>query len=211
MRRRPNPSLLAVLMAATALWACPVRYKALMAQPSDRFPVAWDGTSAAGRSAPAPTAAPAPAPPPPAASKGRTRPPSGKMLAVLTFKADRSAKLGGNQVVMLTDFVRQLAFRHAGHMGIMTRENIDVLLQAHGTTLEKCSEAQCEVEFGQKIGADVVVSGSISKLGTYLFLHLRAHDTSAGRLVGAETVKAKDIDALVEALEEAATKIFAGL
>ena len=173
----------------------------LRARSTGPFPHPWDSPAdvpgaAAGTAAPAAKAA---------------KKDTGKMLAVLTFAADRSARLEAQQVVMLTDYFRQLAFREAGHYGIMTRENMEVLLKAHGTSLEKCSEAQCEVEFGQKIGADVVVSGGLSKLGSYLFLNLKAHDTAQGVLLGAQTIKAKDVDAMVDAMDEAAKALFAPL
>jgi len=133
------------------------------------------------------------------------------MLAVLSFKVDTSAGLDEQQVNMITDYVRQLAFKTAGHHEIMTSENMEVLLESHGTTLAQCADAQCEVEFGQKIGADFVVSGNLSRLGSYLFLNLKAHDTAKGVLLGAETVKAKDVDGLIEGLDVAAATLLSGL
>ena len=129
------------------------------------------------------------------------------MLAVLSLKSDPSTGLGDDHVNMLTDYVRQLAFKVAGQHDIMTSENMEVLLKSHGTTLAQCAEASCEVEFGQRIGADFVVSGTLSKLGSYLFLNLKAHDTGKGVLLSAETVKAKSVDGLVEGLDLAALKL----
>ena len=206
----------AVLLSCMPLLAsCAVSSLELQAEPTEEFPIPWHEPNGArptkidrsGLSA-SPVVnvgqAQRPKPPQPRAS-------SGKMLAVLSLKADASSGLGPDHVAMLTDFVRQLAFKAAGQHEIMTSENMEVLLKSHGTTLAQCAEASCEVEFGQRIGADFVVSGALSKLGSYLFLNLKAHDTGKGVLLSAETVKAKSVDGLVEGLEAAAFKLLASL
>ena len=199
----------------TLLTACTLKSLELRAEPTSEFPIPWHEPDGArptkmDRSGPSPSPvvnvaqAPRSAPAKPQAK-------SGKMLAVLSLKANASAGLGPDHVAMLTDYVRQLAFKAAGHHEIMTSENMEVLLKSHGTTLAQCAEASCEVEFGQRIGADFVVSGALSKLGSYLFLNLKAHDTGKGVLLSAETIKAKSVDGLVEALEAAAFKLLASL
>jgi hypothetical protein len=210
-----------VLLAAcmTLLCACLVDRLELQADPTALFPTPWHEPhgerptppGSMGMSGPTMVvAAPQPAGVAPTQSAA-PRVSSGKMLAVLSLKSDPSAGLGIEHVAMLTDYVRQLAFKAAGHHEIMTSENMEVLLKSHGTTLAQCAEASCEVEFGQRIGADFVVSGALSKLGSYLFLNLKAHDTSKGVLLSAETVKAKTVDGLVEGLDAAALKLLGHL
>lgn len=199
----------------TLLCSCVVDRLELRAETTSSFPTPWHepggerATPVGVAQAPVVTA-PAPAP---VATPVRTadRGSSGKMLAVLSLKSDASSGLGSDHVTMLTDYVRQLAFKAAGHHEIMTSENMEVLLKSHGTTLAQCAEASCEVEFGQRIGADFVVSGALSKLGSYLFLNLKAHDTAKGVLLSAETVKAKTVDGLVEGLDAAALKLLGHL
>jgi hypothetical protein len=208
---------LAALAGAVLMTGCMTNHMQLRSQPTQTFPTSWESgvtptaTVIQPRVAAAPTPAPAAPVPQAVAPRPPTRAKSGKMLAVLTFKTDKSAGLGFQQAAMITDYVRQLAFKAAGHHEIMTSENMEVLLKSHGTTLAKCAEAACEVEFGQKIGADFVVSGNLSKLGSYIFLNLKAHDTAKGVLLGAETVKAKDVDGLIEGLDAAAAALLGGL
>jgi hypothetical protein len=58
----------------------------------------------------------------------------------------------------------------------MTRENLLILLQATGKSLEEC-EGECEVDTGRRIGADLILSGDVQKLGLIFKISLRMHNT----------------------------------
>jgi hypothetical protein len=105
-----------------------------------------------------------------------------------------------------TDIVRSAAVRKGQQFQVMTRENLLVLLQASGKDLAQC-EGECEVETGRRIGADVVVSGDLQKVGTKLKLSLRLHETRGGRLLGAEVASGKSVDDLDTAATEAADRL----
>ena len=196
-------------LTVALLCSCAVNRVELRAVSTPNFPTPWHEPNGERATQVGQLQAQAPAP---VASAPTSKPAtSGKMLAVLTLKSDASTGLSSDHVTMLTDYVRQLAFKVAGQHEIMTTENMEVLLKSHGTTLAQCAEASCEVEFGQRIGADFVVSGGLSKLGSYLFLNLKAHDTAKGVLLAAETVKAKNVDGLVEGLDAAAFRLLQGL
>src|SRR5260370_31785303 len=78
---------------------------------------------------------------------------------------------------------------------VITRENMLVLLQASGKTLEEC-EGECEVDTGRRIGADLVVSGELLKFGTNYKLDLKLHETADGRLLAGAIASGKTIDEL---------------
>jgi len=80
---------------------------------------------------------------------------------------------------------------------VISRENMLVLLQAQGKQLAEC-EGECEVETGRRIGADLVVSGEVLRVGESLKASLRLHETQSGTMVSAATVAAttpEDLDA----------------
>jgi len=61
----------------------------------------------------------------------------------------------------------------------MTRENLLVLLQSSGKDLANC-EGECEVDTGRRIGADVIISGEIQKVGTPYKISLRLQRRTKG-------------------------------
>jgi TolB-like protein len=80
---------------------------------------------------------------------------------------------------------------------VISRENMLVLLQAQGKQIADC-EGECEVETGRRIGADLVVSGEVLRVGESLKASLRLHETQSGTLVAAATAAAttpEDLDA----------------
>src|SRR5207237_489085 len=97
-------------------------------------------------------------------------------LAVLDFRN----KLKGEDVdaSYFSNAVRVAVKRTAPSVRVMTRENVIVLLQAQGKTLEDC-EGECEIDTGRRLGADYVVSGEILRIGSSYPLDLRLHDPLA--------------------------------
>ena len=74
-------------------------------------------------------------------------------LAVLDFRN----KLPNRDEVDWTyfaDLVRSAALRAVPTLQVITRENLDVLLQSTGRKIEDC-EGECEVDTGRRIGADL--------------------------------------------------------
>ena len=126
---------------------------------------------------------------------------SGK-IAVLDFKS-YAKDFKPEDVRYFTDLVRGATLRAAPGLEVMTRENLLVLLQATGKTLDQC-EGECEVDTGRRIGADAVISGDVLKVGSRYKMSLRLHDTHAGRLLSTAIASGKTVDELDEALTKAA-------
>jgi len=96
----------------------------------------------------------------------------------------------------LSDQVRAAAKAAMPEAKVITRENMLVLLQSGGKTLEQC-EGECEVDTGRRIGADLVVSGELLRFGTQYKLNMKLHDTRSGDLVSgavASGAAAEDLD-----------------
>jgi hypothetical protein len=128
-------------------------------------------------------------------------------LAVLEFYLARGLDLDR---IYLSDRVREVFGERAPYLFIMTRESAEVLLAAQGKTMAEC-QGECEVETGKKLGADFIVSGRITKFGSWLLLTLRLHSTSEARLLRAVEAKGKDADALLEACEKTIGDLVAAL
>jgi len=122
----------------------------------------------------------------------------GPLLAVLEFKnklpeADRKSV----DASYFSDVVRAAALQSAPQVRVITRENLLVLLQSSGKKMEEC-EGECEVDTGRRIGADLVISGELLRVGSSLKLNLRLHDTHEGKLLSAALVSGRSVDELDE-------------
>jgi len=132
-------------------------------------------------------------------------------LAVLDFKNKLSAS--DKQEVDATyfaDVVRSAALRTVPTLQVITRENLIVLLTSTGKKLEEC-EGECEVDTGRRIGADLVISGDLLKIGTNFKLNLRLHETHGGQLVSGAVAAGKTVDDLDANTNEAVTTLLAPL
>jgi hypothetical protein len=157
--------------------------------------------------APVPVRAPAPVPVPvtlPALAVPTVLVTSGK-LAVLDFKSFTDA-LKPEDVRYFTDVVRGEVLRRAPGVQVMTRENLLVLLQATGKDMASC-EGECEVDTGRRIGADMVISGEVLKVGTHFKLSLKLHETHDGRLLSTAVGSGKTIDELDDSAQTAAGEL----
>ena len=130
-------------------------------------------------------------------------------IAVLEFAGDGSVE--ESLLGLLADRVRNAALRRLDtrEWEVMTRENMLVLLEANTEDLAACL-GECEVETGQLIGAHMVVSGSVVRAGSRIWITLRSFDTDTGRLIASEENAASDIDGLIDAVPELCARLFAG-
>ena len=92
----------------------------------------------------------------------------------------------------------------------MTRENTLVLLQASGKKLEDC-EGECEVDTGRRLGADLIVSGQVLKVGSNFKLNLKMHETQDGRLLSGAVASGQNVDALDSDTQRAVETLIAPL
>jgi TolB-like protein len=155
------------------------------------------------RPAPVPAAPEAVAPvvSPPLTAPARER------IAVLEFTVGKGIDLDR---IYFSDKVRGAIGTRAPKLFVMTRESTDLLLQAAGRTAADC-EGECEVETGRKLGADYVVSGRITKVGSRLALTMRLHSTRDAQLLRAAEALAANTDALVDASLGVVDELLIGL
>ena len=102
----------------------------------------------------------------------------------------------------LTEMVRTTSLRlPSGRYQVITRENLLALLPPE-VSLEECTDAQCEIEFGRMVGADFVVTGEIARFGEVLQIQLRLYRTLDGILVSGESGRARSEEEVPDAVEE---------
>lgn len=142
-------------------------------------------------SATKPQAAASPAAPPtPAASAMRT----GQSLAVLEFEVGKGIDLDR---LYFSDLVRGRVRAAAPTLFLMTRESTEVILKEFGKSMADCA-GECEVDVARKLGADYVISGRITRVGSRLALTLRLHSSADARLIGSEEARGQNADEMVD-------------
>ena len=148
--------------------------------------------------------------PPPAAESGSSREaPAPRIVSVLELRSklrDGSAIDAG----YVADRLRAEVLSSGVDARVISRENMLVLLQAQGKQLADC-EAECEVETGRRIGADLVVSGELVRVGDSLKASLRLHETRSGTLVAAVTAAGGSAEELDAHLASAVRQLLAPL
>jgi hypothetical protein len=126
-------------------------------------------------------------------------------LAVLELR-NFAKDLTRENAQYFTDLVRGAALKSQPQLQVMTRENLIVLLQASGKKLEEC-EGECEVDTGRRIGADLIISGELQRVGTKYKMTLRLHDTHEGRLLASTQASGKSVDELDQDAQRAAEEL----
>jgi len=93
---------------------------------------------------------------------------------------------------------------------IMTRESMLAMLPP-GTDLAQCSEGQCEVEAGRRVGADLVVAGAVWWFAGDLSVSLKLFDTASAALLAQKTASGASLAEARDRLNQAALALFAPL
>ena len=88
---------------------------------------------------------------------------------------------------------------------LMTRENMETLLPP-GRSLEDC-EGTCEVETGQLLAADWIITGGITKFGSSLRVSLKLHNTKTSAFVKGERAGGKSVEELEKPIQQAALSL----
>ena len=115
-------------------------------------------------------------------------------LAVLDFSATTDLKTTAERFREATT-TSSLQAVDSTSISLMTRENLMVLLDANGGSVE-CLSGQCEVEMGRNIGADWIISGSLYQANDVFFLYYKLHDTHSGELQNAVEISGTTLDVL---------------
>jgi hypothetical protein len=88
----------------------------------------------------------------------------------------------------------------------MTRESTALVPQEMGG---QCAEGQCEIEVARSVGAALVITGEVRKVGTARLADVRLHDTAKGNLLAVESFRADEDLAIVDQAYAATQKMLA--
>lgn len=129
------------------------------------------------------------------------------VLAVLEFRNRlRSADKESIDGQYFCNSVRSTVKRMVPALKVMTSENVLVLLRASGKSL-----ADCKGDAGRRLGADLVISGDLVKVGSRIKLDMRIYETHEGQLLAGANAQGRDAEELDDAMKKAVQELLAPL
>jgi hypothetical protein len=135
-----------------------------------------------------------------------------KYVAVVESDIDEgsgaSEKISRADVRLVTAELRREAVKNLppSRYSIMTSETV---MSMGGAVLEECTEENCVIALGSKIGADYIVRGTISKLLTKFTLTVEMYETNDGNLVAqSDPVRYENIEELIEKAGAASAEMY---
>ena len=94
---------------------------------------------------------------------------------------------------------------------ILTRENIMVILQRKNIDPNRCSEAQCAVEYARLLGADRVVTCSILRVKDINYIYLHLYEADTGRIINSVEEKTSGgVEDVIDVVGSLGEKLFMG-
>jgi len=123
-------------------------------------------------------------------------------------ESDASAQLNRAEVRQVTTVLRKEAVENLPHgkYNIMTTETV---MSQGSAVLEECSDENCVIKVGAAIGADYIVRGTVSKLGTMLTVSVDIYETNDGNLVASsELVRSENIVELLDKTTTASAEMY---
>lgn len=115
----------------------------------------------------------------------------GKLLAEPTILHDKANSIAviefiaygvsETEAAILTDRLRSELFK-LGRFTVLERDIMTAILSEQDFNLQNCESDECMVEIGQLLGANLIVGGSVSKVGSTYSISARLIDMTSGRV-----------------------------
>jgi formylglycine-generating enzyme required for sulfatase activity len=120
--------------------------------------------------------------------------------------------LTNEQIGFLSDDIRGVAAKITNYR-IMNKENIFAILRDKGIDPNKCGEAECEVDYGRMLQADMVVTTNIIYEGGVYYIKLKLYDVSRATLENSVDRECRgcDFSKLRSAVKDASQELFGGV
>ena len=127
-------------------------------------------------------------------------------VAVMELEAREGIPAG--TIFSLSDYLR-IQLVNTEKFTIVTRENMEQILNEQGFQLSGCTSEECVVQMGQLLGVRKIFTGTIGKIGKTYLLTLKMIDVESGKIERAvieECPKCEE-DALLVSMKNIVSKI----
>lgn len=108
-----------------------------------------------------------------------------KRIAILDFTAENTSQSYANAVRNLFE----AALFKENVVDILERNQMETILKEQGFSLSGCTDASCAVQIGKLLSADMVVTGSLNRLGNY-FMNVKFVSVASSSIDFIESIEA---------------------
>lgn len=127
-------------------------------------------------------------------------------VAVLEFTAEPAGSVNANVLEGLADETRRAAvdvLRGANWL-VITREAQEAVMRDNGVDMAKVCMAECEVDVARTVGAALLVTGSVKKIGSSYHLYLKVFHAERGQVLKITKLSSKSVEDLFDKCYDAA-------
>jgi PBP1b-binding outer membrane lipoprotein LpoB len=100
------------------------------------------------------------------------------------------------------------AFVNVGKVRVVDRQNIDKIVKEYEFQQSDLTDEATAVKIGKLSGADIIVIGSISYVGSKYYLNIKLIAVETGEIIGSSIDDAQEADDFYEMCNEAVYKLF---
>jgi len=91
------------------------------------------------------------------------------------------------EALAFTDRIRNEVFK-AGKYLVLERQMMEEVLKEQGFQLAGCTSSECMVEAGKILGVQILIAGSVSKVGNMYTISIRSIDVASGTVINMAAV-----------------------
>jgi hypothetical protein len=131
-------------------------------------------------------------------------------IAVMGTEDDGDPPIAILEQLHLTDKLREIAggILPKERYMIMTQQSIVDRLGSQEQAAKLCREAICLVDLGRKVNADYIAQARIGRFSGNLTIKIELYQVASGGLIASFTDNSKDVQGLLDVLEEKAPDLF---
>jgi Curli production assembly/transport component CsgG len=130
----------------------------------------------------------------------------GKRVAVVDISSETD-KINEETRKGLVFFVEN-SFVNTGMVKVVDRNSIDKIFEENRFQSSSLTDEETAVEIGKLVGAEIIVTGSVTAVGSNFYLHLRMIDVKTAEVVGSSLGEAKIENEFLNMSSMAVEKLF---
>ena len=129
-----------------------------------------------------------------------------RKLAVISLDT-QTAEVDEETAAGIIVFVEN-AFVNVGKVRVVERKNIEEILTEYEFQSTGLIDENTAIEIGKLSGADIIVIGSINRVGGIFYLNIKLIDVKTGEIIGSNIARAKDASEFLDMSNEAVYMLF---